>query len=126
MSKRILMVEDFPVIQKFYEDAIKKAGYEFDIAGDGEQALAKVADNDYDIILLDLLLPGINGIEFLEKYHGRPEKTKVVVLSDFTETSRVDRARELGVVDYLVKSDYPPSELVAKLDEVTGEKPTED
>lgn len=115
MSKRILMVEDFPVMQKFYKDALEKAGYELDMAGDGNQALEKVIDNDYDIILLDMLLPNMNGIEFLEKYQNRPSTTRVFVLSDFSEPSRIERAKELGVEEYLIKSDYPPSELVAKL-----------
>lgn len=120
MSKRILMVEDFPVMQKFYKDALEKAGYELEAVGDGALALEKVARTDYDIILLDLLLPTVNGIEFLERFKARPAQTKIVVLSDFTEPTRIERARELGASEYLVKSEYPPSELVKKLDELTA------
>lgn len=118
MSKRILMVEDFPVMQKFYKDALEKAGHQLDIAGDGLQALEKVHQNNYDVILLDMLLPNVNGIEFLEQYKDRPDSTRIVILSDFSEPSRIERAKELGVRDYLIKSDYPPSELVKKLDEI--------
>ena len=118
MTKRILMVEDFPVMQKFYKDALEKAGYELEIAEDGQQALDAVTKSDYDVILLDMLLPKMNGIEFLEQYQGRPESTRIIILSDFAEPSRIERAKELGVHDYLIKSDYPPSELVTKLDEL--------
>lgn len=117
MSKKVLMVEDFPVMQKFYKDALEKAGYELDIAGDGQVALDKVATTAYDIILLDMLLPSVNGIEFLERYEYRPSTTRIIVLSDFSEPSRIQRARELGASEYLIKSDYPPSELVKKLTE---------
>lgn len=125
MSKRILMVEDFPVMQKFYKDALEKAGHLLDIAGDGLQALEKVRENTYDVVLLDMLLPNMNGIEFLEQYQDRPSSTKVIILSDFAEPSRIERAKELGVQDYLIKSDYPPSELVKKLDALFN-PPSED
>lgn len=118
MAKRVLMVEDFPVMQKFYKSALEQAGYTLDVANDGEDALRMVGAGDYDIILLDMLLPNVNGIEFLERFTARPPQTKIIVLSDFTDESRIERARELGVSDYLVKSDYPPSELVKKLDDL--------
>ena len=117
---KVLMIEDFPVMQKFYKDALEHAGYQLDVVSDGAQALTVLAGSEYDIILLDMLLPNMNGIEFLEQFTHRPPRTKIFVLSDFTESGRIERAYDLGVTDYLVKSDYPPSELVAKLDEVTG------
>ena len=119
MNKHILMVEDFPVMQQFYKDALQRAGYRLSIASDGEEALEMVANTDYDIILLDLLLPKLNGIEFLERYRSRPPATKIIVLTDFSDAGRIERARELGITDYLIKSEYPPSELVKKLDTLT-------
>lgn len=122
MNKKVLMIEDFPVMQKFYKDALEKAGYELDIASDGKQALQKVATTAYDVILLDMLLPNMNGIEFLEQYQDRPSSTHIIILSDFSESSRIERAKELGVTDYLIKSDFPPSELVKKLAELDGDQ----
>ncbi len=116
---KVLLIEDFPVMQKFYKGALEQAGYDLEVVPDGLQALARVNDTEYDIILLDMLLPNLNGVEFLEKFTARPPQTKILVLSDFTEPGRIKRAYELGVSEYLVKSDYPPSELVAKLDSVT-------
>jgi len=120
------MIEDFPVMQKFYKNALEQEGYQLDVADDGEVALRMVAETDYDVILLDMLLPNVNGIEFLERFSSRPPQTKIIVLSDFTDESRIKRARELGVSDYLVKSDYPPSELVKKLNELDGVSATTD
>ena len=120
---KVLLIEDFPVMQKFYKGALERAGYELEVVPDGIQALERVTQEEYDVILLDMLLPNLNGIEFLEKFTTRPAQTRILVLSDFTEPGRIKRAYELGVADYLVKSDYPPSELVAKLREVTGREP---
>lgn len=114
------MIEDFPVMQQFYRDAIEKAGYTLDVVGDGEQALVKVTQHEYDVVLLDMLLLTMNGIEFLEQFNDRPSQTSIVVLSDFTDSSRVERAHELGVRDYLIKSEYPPSELVKKLNDIAS------
>ncbi len=118
MTKTVLMVEDFPVMQKFYKSALEEAGYALDEANDGEVALTMVQAHEYDIILLDMLLPNVNGIEFLERFTARPPQTKIIVLSDFADEGRMKRAKELGVSDYLIKSDNPPSELVKKLNEL--------
>ena len=120
MNKQVLMIEDFAVMQKFYTEALEQSGYDLEIATDGEMALEKLAEKEYDVVLLDMLLPGLNGIEFLEKFSDRPEKTKILVLSDFTDGGRIERAKELGITAYLVKSEYPPSVLVTKLDEITA------
>jgi CheY-like chemotaxis protein len=115
-NKRILLVEDFPIIQKLYSQPLESHGYEVDIAGDGAIALEKVAEKTYDFILLDLLMPNVNGIEFLEKFSKRPKLTKIVVLSDFAEDKTVQKAKKLGVKSYLLKSENTPSQLIDKLD----------
>lgn len=120
MKKHVLMIEDFPVIQDLYKSALESAGYSVDIAVDGSIALGKLKQVEYDIILLDMLLPKMNGIEFLEAFKDRPVHTKIVVLSDFSEPERAERAKELGVMAYLHKTDTPPSELIKILDGLTA------
>jgi DNA-binding response OmpR family regulator len=120
MKKEVLLVEDFQVMQEFYMDTLKDAGYAVDIASDGSEALEKVTKKRYDFILLDMLLPKVNGIEFLEKYKGHNEGSTILVLSDFTEPGRIHRALELGAAEYLIKAEYPPSKLVEKLDSLSG------
>lgn len=115
MSKKILFIEDFPVIQNLYGDFLKSNGYHVDIAADGQVALEKVQDETYDFVLVDLLLPNINGIEFLEKFINRPVQTKVIVLSDFNEPKTYERAQKLGIAAYLIKSENTPSQLLEKL-----------
>lgn len=115
-NKRVLLVEDFPIIQNLYSGPLTSHGYEVDIAGDGAVALERVAGKTYDFILLDLLMPNVNGIEFLEKFSERPKKTNIIILSDFDEDSTVQKAKSLGVKTYLLKSENTPSQLIEKLD----------
>lgn len=115
MSKKVLLIEDFPVIQKLYSQPLASHGFDVDIARDGKDALDLVAKNEYDFILLDLLLPNVNGIEFLEKYQDRPQHTKIIILSDFNEERTVERAKSLGVHSYFIKAENTPSQLIEKL-----------
>lgn len=123
MSKRVLMIEDFPVIQKLYKEPLAAAGYDVDIVADGKLALDVLEKNEYDFILLDMLLPSMNGIEFLEQYKNRPVQTVIIALSDFTEPGRINRAKELGAHEYWTKFDNVPSALIEKLDNYQREHP---
>lgn len=122
MSKKILFIEDFPIIQNLYGDFLKSNGYHVDIASDGQAALDKVQNMVYDFVLVDLLLPNVNGIEFLEKFTDRPDQTKVIVLSDFNEPKTYERARKLNITAYLIKADNTPSQLLEKLNKYSNEK----
>lgn len=128
MSKlHILYVEDYPVVQQMYVDVLHKYGYSVDVASDGNEALTKVKGNDYDLILLDLLLPQMSGIEFLEKYRelASPDKkqAKVIVLSDFDNPDTVKKAEELHVDDYWIKVENTPYLLVEKIEQLFPPQP---
>lgn len=127
MKKQILFIEDYPVIQDLYAGALKKAGFEIDVVGDGEEGLEKIEQKEYDFILLDLLLPKTSGIEFLENYEERPEKTRIIILSDFAYQQTVEKAYKLGVDNYWLKSENTPSQLTEKLLNYQGkdDKPPE-
>lgn len=114
--KKVLLIEDFPIIQNLYSQPLKSHGYDVDVANDGAIALKQVAENFYDFILLDLLLPNVNGIEFLEKFQNRPPETKIIVLSDFSDDKTIQKAKRLGVDRYLIKAENTPSQLTEKLD----------
>lgn len=122
MSKKILFIEDFPIIQNLYGDFLKANGFHVDIASDGQAALDKVQSAVYDFVLVDLLLPNVNGIEFLEKFTDRPEQTKVIVLSDFNEPKTYERAQKLDIAAYLIKAENTPSQLLEKLNKYSTEE----
>lgn len=120
MKQSILLVEDYPVIQDLYSDALKQEGFWVDAAGDGDAALQMVESRNYDFVLLDLLLPHTSGIEFLEKFKQRKNE-KIIVLSDFAYEKTIDKAFKLGVDNYWIKSENNPSQLAEKLANYRGE-----
>lgn len=117
----ILYVEDYPVVQAMYHEALRAHGFNVDVVGDGKDALEKVANNHYDIVLLDLLLPNVTGMEFLRAFTSKGYTSKVVILSDFDSPLTVSEAGKLGVKDYWIKVDNPPHALAERLEKVIAD-----
>lgn len=111
----ILIVEDDVILNDAYKLILKKAGHKVRSAANGEEALLAVGQEDPDIILLDLLMPKMNGLQFLEAYDlkGKHPSVKVVVLSNIGNDTEVDKALELGAYKYVVKAHASPSDLSA-------------
>lgn len=124
MTKRILLIEDYPVVQELFGNALKQAGFTVEVAGDGSVALDILKDEkkQFDYILVDMLLPQVSGSEFLEQYKKR-ENTKVIVLSDFSDPYTVEKAFRLGAHNYWLKAEHTPSQLVEKLTNYPGDDP---
>lgn len=124
MTKRILLIEDYPVVQELYGNALKQAGFDVEIVGDGSTALdiLKDAKKQFDYILTDMLLPQVSGSQFLEQFTNR-DATKVIVLSDFSDPYTVDKAFKLGVHNYWLKAENTPSQLAEKLTNYPGDDP---
>ena len=117
MSKKILFIEDESALQKTFGDVLKQEGYQMFSALDGEVGLRLVKTEKPDLILLDLILPKINGFEVLEKLK-EDQETKdipVIVLTHLEEMEDVQKAIELGAKDYLVKANYSLKEVVEKI-----------
>jgi CheY-like chemotaxis protein len=109
----ILVVEDYDNLQLIYKTALTEAGYQVDVTGDGLDALTIVAEREPDLILLDLLLPHMGGLEFLRAYDlNKHPLVKVVVFSNLYSPTLLKEAKQLGVVHYLTKADFTPQELV--------------
>lgn len=110
----ILIVEDYPSLQKIYGTAFKEAGHEFLLAKDGTEALKQASEHTPDLILLDLLMPEVNGMEFLRKYDLKKHpQTKVIVFSNMDTPMLRSQLAELGADQYLTKSEYTPKQLIA-------------
>lgn len=122
---RILYIEDYPVVQIMYVEVLRKH-FDVDVASDGKEALEKIKQAHYDVILLDLLLPNVTGVEFLRKYleggHMQDDKTTVIVLSDFDNPDTQKEVLQLGVKHYWIKVENTPYLLVEKLQELLGTK----
>lgn len=114
----ILIVEDYPSLQKIYSAAVQEAGHEFLLAKDGAEALQKAAERTPDLILLDLLMPEFNGMEFLKKFDLKKHpQTKVIVFTNMDNPILRTELTALGVNLYLTKSEYTPKELMGIVDQ---------
>jgi CheY-like chemotaxis protein len=120
-KSRILYIEDYPIIQEIYVRVLRDNDFDVDVVSDGAQALEKAKETTYDVILLDLLLPQTNGIEFLAEYRkntqGKPNKTKVIVLTDFDNPETMKQVQDLGIDDFWVKVENTPHALAEKIKE---------
>lgn len=118
MGKILLIVEDDPYVQRFYERLFRFHDYTVELAKDGEEGLVKAKALKPALILLDIVMPGMNGIQVLEKLKS-DEETKdisVVMLTNIDEAEQVKKAVELGAIDFIVKSAAPEEQLLAVVD----------
>lgn len=124
MSK-ILIVEDDKVLNSAYLMILERDNHDVISVFDGAEALDKVNDYQPDIILLDLLMPNVSGIQFLEKYSpSEHPDTKVIVLSNMGDEKLVEQAKELGAYKYIIKAHTTPSQLSLLVNRTAEESQT--
>lgn len=114
MEQSILIVEDEPSITTLLKYNIEKAGYLSDVAYNGEDAVRKAEINDYDLIVLDIMLPKMDGLEVCQTLRNNNNEVPILILT--AKDSEKDRVRglELGADDYLTKP-FSPKELIARI-----------
>jgi CheY-like chemotaxis protein len=110
---RILLVEDDRFLRRAAEASLRQRGFAVTVAADGEEALAKVRAEIPDLILLDLLMPKLTGIEVLRALRAEEatKKIRVLILSNSSREQDLEAIKELGVTDYLVKANLSLQEL---------------
>ena len=111
---KILVVEDEQKLAGFIHQGLQQAGYLVQISNNGSEALNMVASENFDLILLDLMLPGMTGIEILKNMRAYNINSPVIILSALSGTSQVVEALDLGAVDY-IKKPFEWDELLARI-----------
>jgi len=111
-KKKILIVEDEKPLAHALELKMTHEGYETTVAPTGREGLEKASTGDYDLILLDLILPEIDGFAILEALKAKKLKPVIVVLSNLGQDEDRKKAEEFGVKNYLVKSNVPLADIV--------------
>src|SRR3989344_6007517 len=111
-TKKILIVEDEKPVAKALRLKLNQAGFETQEAGNGEEALAAIAKEKFDLILLDLVMPKMDGFAVLSTLKERNNQTPVVVTSNLSQEEDTRRAKEAGAKEFFVKSDVPIIEIV--------------
>jgi len=116
-AKKILIVEDDKFLAKMLARMLESHQYEAVFAASGKEGILKASSGDIDLILLDIMLPDIDGFDVLEtiKHDERTKKTPVIILSNLGQAEDQQQGKTLGANDYLVKSDLSLDEVVAKI-----------
>lgn len=114
MEKKILIVDDNRLSREVYREALEKEGYKIVLAADGKEGLDIVNTEKVDLILLDLVMPGIDGYGFLNIIKSQPttKYLPVIVLTGRESEEEIAEARKLGALDCLIKYKIKPAELV--------------
>ncbi len=118
----ILIIEDDKLLSDAYKLILKRHGHKVSTAYNGKQGLEKATEQAPKIILLDLLMPEMGGIEFLEKYNkqGKPAGVSIVILSNLGDEKKVQKAMTLGAYKYIVKAHAKPEELAMVVDHLVS------
>jgi|SRR3989304_2807681 len=116
-KKLILVVEDDKFIARAYKDGLERFGYMVEAAYDGYEALDKIKLTTPDLVLLDLIIPGLDGFGVLEQIRKMQEMkdVPVLVLSNLSQDSDVHKAKDLGATDYMTKATFSMKEVLEKV-----------
>jgi two-component system alkaline phosphatase synthesis response regulator PhoP len=113
MADKVLIIEDEPTLARLVSYNLSQEGYETEVVGNGAEGLHRAVHDDYAIIFLDLMLPGLNGFEVLEKIRQHGVKTPVIILTARNAEEEVVQGLKLGADDYITKP-FGVAELLAR------------
>jgi CheY-like chemotaxis protein len=118
MGQRILVVEDDEFLRELYDELLKGEGYDVVLAVDGEQGLNQISSGGFDLVLLDIMLPKMDGLEILRHVKSKPPTTKngpVVLLTNLGQDSIIKEGFALGASGYLIKSAMNPDQVLSEV-----------
>ena len=119
---KVLIVEDDPLMSRMYQKIFTFEKYEVEMAGNGEEALAKVITANPTIILLDVMMPKMNGLQVLERLKADPatKNIPVIMLTNLAGQQDAETALSKGAVKYIVKSEHEPKEIADMVEEIVA------
>ena len=123
MAKKILVIEDDRFLRELISQKLLKEGYDIAEAVDGEGGIESVKIEKPDLVLLDLILPGIDGFEVLARIKADPDvsETPIIILSNLGQKDDIEKGLKMGAIDYLIKAHFTPSEIIEKIRAVMKE-----
>ena len=119
MAKSVLIVEDEGAMQRALKNKLEKAGYQVFLANDGTEALEQMKQHKPSLMLLDLIMPKLDGISVLREVKGNDDlkNIPVIILTNLSSGDKVAEAMQLGTFDFLVKANYSLDDVLAKVKE---------
>lgn len=133
-KQKILIIEDETALTDVLRSRLKKEGYEVSAAEDGKKGYDAIIAWQPDLILLDIVMPKMDGYEVLEKMNKNNIKRPVIIISNSGQPVEIEKTKKLGAVDHLIKTEFDPQEVIAKVkahlagesrDEITDTAATE-
>jgi len=121
-KKSILVVEDDIFVRELVSMKLREAKYTVTTSSDGQDGLYKLLSGQYDIALLDLMLPNKTGLEILAEFKANKAPNynpKIIIMSNLSDQEKITECLKLGATDYIIKSHYSPTEIVAKINQLT-------
>ena len=117
MTKNILIIEDEDDIRSVYSEILKDAGYDVSEAADGVNGLALAQKGLWDVLLLDIMLPGEDGMQLLRSIKKNPalQQKPIILLTNLENDTIITQCFELGASGYLIKSEITPDKIVAEV-----------
>jgi len=117
---RILIIEDDAFLSDIYVTRFQRAGFEVYVASDGREGIAAAQEEKPDVILLDIVMPHMDGFEVLRELRSDPSlaKTKIILLTNLGQQEDVEKGMKEGADAYIIKAHFTPTEVVAKVQEV--------
>jgi len=118
MAQKILVVEDDQFLRELYDELLKEEGYEISLSEDGESGLAQIQKGGFDLILLDIMLPKIDGLEILRRVKNKPPEKQngpTVLLTNLGQDSIIKEGFSLGASGYLIKSAMNPDQVLSEV-----------
>jgi CheY-like chemotaxis protein len=120
-GKKVLIVDDEPDLRMMFKDILNTFGYEIDEANDGVECLEKLEKNKYDLVLLDLMMPRMDGMEALTRIKQDKEKygsAPVLILTNLTSDVAIKEGFERKADGYLIKTELTPEQVVEEIEKV--------
>jgi DNA-binding response OmpR family regulator len=123
-NEKILIIEDEKILADVLEAKLKKEGYQVEVAYDGELGYEKIINWTPNLILLDIVMPKMNGYEVLEKMNREGKKIPVIIISNSGQPVEIEKTTKLGAVDHLIKTQFDTGEVIVKIrNYLSGTKP---
>lgn len=118
MNKRILIIDDDLYLRDLYKEILESSGYEVDTAIDGEEGIQKIKQGGYDLVLLDMMLPKLDGLGILTQLSQTqppPKNGPIILLTNLGHEPVIQEALQKGAVAYLIKADITPDQLLSEV-----------
>lgn len=115
MRTKVLLIEDDAMVREAYEESLRKAGFDLTVAIDGEEGLAKAKSGGFNLILLDVMMPKLDGLGVLRKLSLEPPQFKngpIWLLTNLSHDPVISQALDLGASGALIKSEIDPGQLI--------------